>query len=372
MGGYLGLAVLIGLLGGVAMASLVAARRTDSSYPKFLASTNPSDLIVQPNGGGPHPGRFLPQIARLPHVQQQETAMSLEAATIAPGGGVGTVLQSQVQLIASANGLFANQDRVAILRGRPADRPDEIVASPRAAALLGLHVGSRVPVGIWTGSQRAVTPFYRKLDLTVVGIGVFNTQVLQDDIDKDRTGFLLGTPALARQFGSCCTSDVYVGLVLTGGSRYDAAVEREYENLENTSSFYAGEGGQLLQVLQVYVTSDIEAQAQRAIRPEAIALAVFGVIAGLAALLIGVQSISRQLQAGSGETQVLRALGAGPAATTAAGLPGILCAIVAGSLLAMAVTGGLSPLTLFGRPAPPSPQPGSTWTGRYSDWAASA
>ena len=50
-GGYLTLAVLIGLLGGVAMASLVAARRTDSSYPKFLAGTNPSDLIVQPNGG---------------------------------------------------------------------------------------------------------------------------------------------------------------------------------------------------------------------------------------------------------------------------------------------------------------------------------
>jgi putative ABC transport system permease protein len=362
-GGYLALAVLIGLLGGVAMASLVAARRTDSSYPKFLASTNPSDLIVQPNGGDPHAGRLLPQIARLPHVQQQETAMSLEAATIAPGGGIGTVLQSQVQLIASANGLFANQDRVAILRGRPADRPDEIVASPRAAALLGLHVGSRVRVGIWTGSQRAVTPFYRKLDLTVVGVGVFNTQVLQDDIDSGRTGFLLGTPALARQFGSCCTSDVYVGLVLNGGSRYDAAVEREYENLENTSPFYAGGGGQLLQILQVYVTSDIEAQAQRAIRPEAIALAVFGVIAGLAALLIGVQSISRQLQAGSGETQVLRALGAGPAATTAAGLPGILCAIVAGSLLAMAVAGGLSPLTLFG-PA----RAAESSAGIYLDW----
>ena len=52
LGGYLVLAVLIGLVGGVAMASMVAARRTDASYPKFLASTNPSDLIIQPNGGG--------------------------------------------------------------------------------------------------------------------------------------------------------------------------------------------------------------------------------------------------------------------------------------------------------------------------------
>ena len=47
-GGYLALAVLIGLVGGVAMGSVAAARRSDSSYPTFLASTNPSDLVVQP------------------------------------------------------------------------------------------------------------------------------------------------------------------------------------------------------------------------------------------------------------------------------------------------------------------------------------
>ena len=58
MGGYLALAVLIGLVGGVAMASVVAARRTDSSYPEFLASTNPSDLIVQPSTPPPYSPRL--------------------------------------------------------------------------------------------------------------------------------------------------------------------------------------------------------------------------------------------------------------------------------------------------------------------------
>ncbi len=325
-GGYLALAILIGLLGGMAMASIVAARRTDASYPKFLASTNPSDLIVQPNGGSAttYQGglRFNAQIGGLPHVQQLQSAFWLNAATTTPHGGIGTVLQSQVQLIASTDGLFADQDRVVITRGRGADpkRPQEVVASARAAALLGLHVGSRVPVGIWSGGQRSITPFYRRLDLTVVGIGVFNTQVVQDDIDADRTGFLLGTPALGREFASCCAAGGYIGLRLTGGSRDDMAVQREYENLENTSTFYSHGGGDLLQVLQVYNTSAIETEAQRAIRPEAIALGVFGVIAGLTALLIGAQSISRRLQAGSGDTEVLRGLGAGPSATTADGL----------------------------------------------------
>jgi hypothetical protein len=44
--GYLSIVLLVGLVGGLAMASLAGARRTQSSYPTFLASTNPSDLTV--------------------------------------------------------------------------------------------------------------------------------------------------------------------------------------------------------------------------------------------------------------------------------------------------------------------------------------
>lgn len=53
-GGYLSVVLLIGLIGGIAMASIEAGRRTQSSYPTFLASTNPSDLSVSvfaPNSG---------------------------------------------------------------------------------------------------------------------------------------------------------------------------------------------------------------------------------------------------------------------------------------------------------------------------------
>ncbi len=72
--GYLGLAVLIGLVGGVAMGSVVAARRTDAPThrrtdapnPKFLASTNPSDLVVQPFTTPAYSPGFVRQLARLP------------------------------------------------------------------------------------------------------------------------------------------------------------------------------------------------------------------------------------------------------------------------------------------------------------------
>src|SRR5450755_207803 len=363
--GYLALALLIGLVGGIAMGSVVAARRTYASYPKFLASTNPSDLVVQPFTKSAYSPGFVRQLIALPHVRGVAVAVPLTAATLTPRGQPGTVLLAHVQLaatLASPDGLYRDQDRVTIVRGRRANpaRADEVVASPDAAALLHLQLGSHLRVGLIDSSQQGPgIPASRRVDLTVVGIGVFNTQVLQDDIDAGRTGFLLGTPALARKFASCCANGMNVGLRLDGAGRHDTAVGREYQHLIATSPAISPGASELY----VYVTAAIEAQAQRAIRPEAIALGVFGLIAGLAALLIGAQSISRQLRAGAEDTAVLRALGAGPAATAADGLPGILAAVLGGSLLAAAVAVGLSPLTLFG------PMRGiEPLSGIYLDW----
>jgi len=359
--GYLALILLIGLVGGIAMASVVAARRTYASYPRFLASTKPSDLVVQPFTQPQYSPDFVRQLARLPQVRGIAVAVPFTAVTLTPHGKIGTVLLAHVQLAASLgapHGLYSGQDRVTILRGRKADpaRPDEVVASPDAAALLHLHVGSHLRVGLINPAQHDI-PGRQRVDLTVAGIAVFNTQVLQDGIDSSRTGFLLGTPALARQFASCCASGMNVGLRLAGGSRSDTLVGREYRHLVATSSdIHSGE-------LYVYITSAIEAQAQRAIRPEAIALAIFGMIAGLATLIIATQSISRQIRAGVDDTTVLRALGAGPVAIMADGLPGIVSAIAVGSLLAVAVAIGLSPFSLFGpvREAEPG-------RGIYLDW----
>jgi putative ABC transport system permease protein len=361
-GGYLVLALLIGLVGGVAMGSMVAARRTDSSYPKFLASTNPSDLVVQPFTTPAYSPGFVRQLARLPHVAGAAVAVPLTAATLTPSGRPATVLLAHVQLAATVGGpggLYSGQDRVTITAGRRPDpaRADEVVATQGAAAELHLHVGSRLPVGLIGSSSGS---FRGRVDLTVVGIGVLNTQVLQDSVDAGRTGFLLGTPALAREFAACCASGMNVGLRLDGGSRYDTAVGREYNHLLATSSYVSPGGSELY----VYVTSAIEAEAQRSIRPEAIALGVFGLIAGLAALIIGTQSISRQLRAGADDAGALRALGAGPAMIMADGLPGIVAAVAAGALLAGVVAVALSPFSLFGPVRVVEPG-----RGIYLDWA---
>ncbi len=155
--GYLALAAITGLIGGVALASVTAARLTDSSYPDYLASTNPSGLIAQPNANYPADTtlaqayqlyqHLLGQVRHLPHVRGLATADAFNAALLTPRGGYGPVLFTQVQLVASSDGMFTRQDRLTIVAGRRAVRPDQVVATVRAAAQLHLHAGSRLRVG---------------------------------------------------------------------------------------------------------------------------------------------------------------------------------------------------------------------------------
>ena len=195
----------------------------------------------------------------------------------------------------------------------------------------------------------------RRLDVTVVGIVKFNNNVVQDDVDANGEGGgnIIFTPAFTRPITKCCNSDLFSGFQLDGGARAVSTVEGEIERaMPKNSAYY------------VHVTSVFEAQAERAIKPEAIALGVFGAIAALAALLIAGQVIGRQLRLDTDDLDALRAIGASPAMTTADGLIGVVGAVVVGSLLAAAVAVGCSPLAPIGpaRPVYPSRGIAFDWT----------
>lgn len=276
--------------------------------------------------------------------------MALNGATVAPRGGLGTILVTQVELVASSNGLFSSMDRPTLTAGRwprPTE-PDEVMASPEAVTLFHLHLGSHLLVGAERFSGNGfqgpalAEPFYKTLDLHVVGLAVTNYQVVQDDVDRGHTGLLFGTPTLAREFSSCCTGLTYVGIKISGGSANDATVEREYSQL--VSATFKTTTAQL----QVYVTAAIAVAAQRAIRPEAVALGAFGAIAALATFVIAAQTISRLARARAGEATVLRALGATPFVLLCDMALGNVVALVTSSFLAEGLTVALSPLSDVG------------------------
>lgn len=366
-GGYLALVLLIGLIGGIAMGSIAAARRTQSSYPRFLASTNPSDLNVSyfgansgPTTASPESATLTNEIAHLPHVRRVESLLVPIVNPLAPNGAPDVNIGAQLATGGSVTGLLSDQDRVTVIHGRMSDprRVDEFVMTAAAAEVLGVHVGQVVPLGAYTNAQAnspgfgtpSVAPHLR-INATLVGIAVLNNQVVQDDIDR-LPGFVLLTPALTRQVLADSTATLY-GLQLDRGGRDVAAVEQAFIRLVPPGSTY-----------EFHVISRVETTVQRAIKPESIAIGVFGAIAALATLLIAVQAISRQLRSGDEDLHVLRALGAGPAATISDGLIGVLGAVVLGSLLAGTVAVGLSPLAPLGpvRPVYPTRGVAFDWT----------
>jgi hypothetical protein len=162
VGGYLSLVLLIGLVGGLAMGAVAAARRTQSSYSSFLASTNPSDVILSPAGA--FSAGDLRRIAGLPQVRRVESVGGLNFRAL----GLNRVLARrvhaanlahQVVILVSA-GLYFSQDRVTVIQGHVnPSRPDEAVMTAAAMKLLGLHLGEVIPLGIYT-SERARLPGY--------------------------------------------------------------------------------------------------------------------------------------------------------------------------------------------------------------------
>ncbi len=91
-GGYLALVVLVGLIGGLGLGSLSAARRTQSSFSTFVASTNPSDLIASVFAGGTgannpnYDPALTAAIARLPHVTHVAPALEVVGAPLTADG----------------------------------------------------------------------------------------------------------------------------------------------------------------------------------------------------------------------------------------------------------------------------------------------
>jgi hypothetical protein len=370
--GYLALTLLLGLIGGLAIGSVAAARRTQGAYPAYLAATSPSDLTVltglstsQESGYDP---AVIAKIAALPGVRHVASYALVNVAILGLNGAPVALPFVAGELPGSVDGAYFTTDRVTVVQGRLPDlsRPDEIAIDDKGTPSQ-VHVGTAAELGFYSSSQltdlyagKTVKPAFRQ-KVTVVGAVVYSAEQTQDDIDTQRDGGALFTPALTKKLLSCCVGATETAIQLAadgpgpGGTAGPAAI--------------AAAEARIQQVLppgfpiEFYVTADTAGKAQRAIAPTSIALAVFGGIAAVAALVIGGQLIGRQQRLGAADRRVLRALGASRVTVVADGLPGICAAIATGALLACVVAVALSPFSPLGSVRQVYPHRGVTF-----DW----
>ena len=346
---YLLLVALVTVVGGLAMGSVVAARRTQSAYGAFLGRDNASTITMSTYGliNGAAANNFSPQleqeIRRLPQVSKVESWIATYIVPIQSDGAAKVSEFNNVDIAGSVDGAFFDEDRVTVLRGRmanPAD-PHEFMASELGARLLGVRLGQTVEFGRFDESvlndpgfgTPGVQPQAR-YPLRLVAIVEFNNSVVEDDTDRTPTNVVL-TPALTRTGGNQ-GNGTWFAIRLRKGVTDTARVEQEL-----LGDLPPGALGQF------YLTSTVHAKVESALKPESIALGVFGLIAVLAALGICFPVLARLLANGDEDSRALRSLGASRSVVAADFYLGAVASVLIGTVLACVVAallGSLAPL----------------------------
>jgi hypothetical protein len=368
-GSYVSLMFLIALVGGLSMASLAGARRTDSSYPIYAASTDPATTQVFAGFDDPQLGsksgysrKIDRAIAHLPLVEKSAVTVGFDGNInlegvkgLHPHRSAG---ETPPTVIGGTE--YLTMDKATLISGHWFDpkRPDEAVINAQAAREMGVHIGSVIQVPFFTDEETSSTyngPPHMFPKITIVGEIVIPSTVIQDEIDALGSSVVMMSPELTKQLETCCAYYTGMAVTLRGGEANVARFRAEAAKVDPISKIGIGGGGSVNQSL---------AQGQREIKPEAIALGVFGLIAGIAALLIGGLTIGRMLRTGAAEMRTLQALGANNSMALCTQLIGVSLAVATGAILAVALAISLSPLSPLGPVRFVYPYPGVSfdWT----------
>src|SRR5256884_4591963 len=344
--GWLALAVLVGLIGGVALTAAAGARRTDTAYPRFLRESHAADLLVTPARSGFH--GYFRALARLPEVSSLAPAMFLQMSLPGPGASPFSGLVAQASPF---GGEGVSVDRVKVVAGRifnPAD-PRAVMINQQLADREHLRPGGTLHLIGYP--QRGPSPdiaHAERLAFRVSAIVVFDDQIVSAAGERPQPWLLLSQAfARTRQAASFNPAGGGARVLLRPGA--DAAA---FARGATALAARHREGS-----AEVINLATDHGATQGAIRPQAAALAVFAALAGLIALAIIGQLLSRQLVLDSAEFPILRALGMTRSRLTVLSLARVAIITTAGAAAAVGVAIAASPLMPIGpaRAAEPSP-----------------
>jgi hypothetical protein len=349
------LALLLGLVGGVVLGAAAGARRTDSAYPRLRAWANASQLSIVPEGTGQN--GYYAALARLP----QAAAVAPEAlynAAVPPAYQAAGLV---VQAMASPDDSYgATVDRVRLLAGQMFSprEPAAAVINQQLADIEHLSPGGTLrlaftPNGPVSTNEAPPKPFI--VSFTVTGIAVFDSQVVSSVALASAPTALLSPPfaATAAARSAPCCEEAAVRLPPgVAEAQFTAAAERLAKQYAGTVQ-QPGTGGEI----DILNAADQVSTTQRAIQPQAVALALFAALAALIALAVLSQLLSRQLALDAAQYPALRALGVTRLVLAAVSLARLALVTGAGAALAVAIAIAGSPVMPIGpaRLADPSP-----------------
>jgi ABC-type lipoprotein release transport system permease subunit len=331
--GWAALAVFIAIAGGAVLGAIAGAIRTDTAYPRFLAATNAGTVLVSPANSGMD--GYYDAISRLPEAAVTDPVVGLSVLPLLPDGKpVGAITMA---VLADWHTHPLEIPRMIAGRLPSAGSPGEIAVNLKAARQLRVTVGSVIPLGAMSDQH---PPAFRKLTGHVVGVFLERGSIVPVN-QLDNVPRILASTALWRQLGPAYRAFDGANVRLRPGESL-AGYTREAQDLARR--FKATTGG------QVFVADEtIQAAAvERAIRPQAIALALFALALALTALLVVGQVAVRLVSVAAADNAALAALGMTRRQLCAASLAEAAAAGLAGAAGAVVIAVAASPLTPIG------------------------
>ncbi len=370
---WLGLALVIGLTGGLVTGLVAGARRTATAYERLLDASAPSDVLVL-DASALDPGARvdLDAAAALSGVAVSARSTGLFAF----GGsvdGVDLPAFSVVPYSGPANALGRRVERSHLVEGRRADPqdPEEMVVSFEAARRFDLHPGSVLELEMMRAdglleataeylpgvADRVAGRDRREPDFGAAGgartyafevVGVTSAPMDFPPVPATLQPIVYPTPAFHEAAGRMLAGNGVLIVRLDP----DTTVEDYQGRLQAANGgrgvTYAGGG------------VDRAASTQRSIDLQAQALSVLAVLVALAGALIVSQLLLRQATHERTEHETLAALGFRRRQLLALAVVrvGSVAAIAAVTVVAVAVA--LSPLFPIGTAAGAEPDPGAS------------
>jgi hypothetical protein len=355
------LALLVGLSGGVVLAALAGARRSEAALPRFLAASRTTDTLVYITGPRNLPGQparddladELRAVATLPQVRTAQRVCGLILSGSDPTGRSQPSRQlGWVGLDKVGQEAFGHPIVVEGTSPLP-DRADEAAVDEEFAWRHGLRAGAVFRVGTYTRAQFGpagegvpIPPEGPAVDLRVTGILRFPGDLLpvaehREEVDADESSELYLTPAFWKRYGpDLANYGVMIAADLRRGeadlAAFTEAAERRLPGRASVSPGEFSDGG------------TGAAGVRRATTLETGALLAFASLAALAALLLVGQTLGRQVVLESTEYPTLRALGMTRRQLVGIALVGAAPTGGVGAGLAVAAAVALSPLTPLG------------------------
>lgn len=303
------LTVLLGLTGGVVLATAAGARRTASAHPRLLEDLDAGELLVSPNGGGTGTTGFFEALGGIDGVRGVGAQLGL-SVIFHPDSPEGDIILAGAKGPLDADGFGSQVDRPKLFAGRlPADGALDEVLVNRAVADSGVGIGDLVDlalVGPGYFESYEFTGATETFRATVVGIGSTADEIIPYT-DLSAEPWVTVSPAFTEQ----ALEQAGPEAVQFEGASVDVEPGADLDDVLADIQQLAAEAfpTELPGGLFVSDQSEQAGTVQDGIRPVAVSLALFALVVGVVGAVVLGLLLRRHVEVSSGDRTALAGVG---------------------------------------------------------------